>query len=893
MEVIDSGKPAERSTSTKGTTSTSLRTGLSSIQNGNSDRAISKDHVGEDVHVSTVSPREGSYSIRTGLSGLQNPSDLEGSASMRSVSVSMKSTAIPGGDQGETSPDPSNQFTQEPPPQLKEQPVAQMLPKRQQFDTILEGETEDDESSALKPKPGAAQPPLVAQQPDPSKEAASAIKQSTASTDNSSRENGPHSGHGMSIIPASLAPIDTRAERTEEDFSILSSPASSRHSRWKMKMPNVIKSVLGMPSPRPQALLSRGEGMNEKTGFSTSEDEEEDIFGGLEDEISKVLGDPPKNPSNKMDAADKIVPKRSNRQAPTQNKFFYSGHTRKSEPPRALENKDVTTPSKRSVRSEMRGKPIARRKTPENKLSLKGFKKRLTSPTANSNPGPVHKDDRSGTIVEQEMEHVNSDITSSILGAPFQRFGRRTPPTKKDLEDETDDEKAHAKTPKAKTSKKAPSSTKSGNPKIPETDNQSVDAESKKSKQTSGKDTLLDAEDDTKIENETTLLPPPQESKHEEEKKDEPASTFMNLGCGLSDAFSAVTSICHFGTKDEEPEEKKMVVEDDEGGTYVSADSNNTSSHLTELEKRVWNEWDKLDSALNKVGKPSVEKKEEHDKKREVARGKLLDIANSAVSSQMTKEGDQSGGSVSYTTGSSTDSGDTGESSGMTGTSSEGRSASSAGSQSYLSGSDMASDLVSAEASKNTTTPILLSFSQRSLIEKFSKQLSTVGVEVLKMNRRKQWQVRYFTVSKEQIALIAHEANSKSGAEVAQCPKALLWLKKFNAKGGGYSLSNIDKNGHGGMLLVDLKDIHVSNKQDIENTIPKKVADKFKDSVLVTLEYEFKTEKRHLEFRCKDNDEAQFLCTCMRVIRDLLKREQALRLKTQQAKKAAAIIVKK
>mmetsp|Transcript_102521 Transcript_102521/g.285549 ORF Transcript_102521/g.285549 Transcript_102521/m.285549 type:complete len:91 (+) Transcript_102521:112-384(+) len=86
------------------------------------------------------------------------------------------------------------------------------------------------------------------------------------------------------------------------------------------------------------------------------------------------------------------------------------------------------------------------------------------------------------------------------------------------------------------------------------------------------------------------------------------------------------------------------------------------------------------------------------------------------------------------------------------------------------------------------------------------------------------------------------------------------------------------------MLLVDLKDIHVSPNQDMESPIGKKLADKFKDSVLVALEYQFNGEKRRIEFRCRDNDEAQFLCTCMRVIRDLLKREQALRQKTQQAK---------
>lgn len=918
-EVYDvARRPSDPSSSTKGTVSTSLRSGLSSIQNGASGCANAKDHVGESVNI--CSPREGSKSIRSGLSGLQNPSDLEGSASMRSVSVSMKSTTV-FNDLGETGPVFGSQFPLDPPPQLDPPPPpSQGQSKRPNLPATIE-EVDDEETSGIKSKVEES-PSVQHSQPQPSEQQFQYLEhaqpqpqqrpqpqplpqpppqrvetrvdhsvlgtQSTATTDVSSGESGnkardeADSDRMKHILPAALTPINTQPERIGEDMSIQS--ASSRHSRWKMKMPNMIKSVLAKASPR-SGMTPRGE-LNERTGFSTSDEEEDDIFGGLEaeDDLAKVMGDPPKKPSSTKSANGRITAKRSNRQPPTPNKFFSSGHTRKSEPPRIVE-KEVTP--RRSVRSESRSTPIARKKTPENKLSFKGLAKRLASPMAGSTP-VAH--DRSGTVVEQEMEHVNSDITSSILGAPFQKFGLRPRTPKKGMQNEIEDEKALAKTPKAKTSKPIPSSTKSTNVKTPTADCHSVAAESKKSRNSQGKDTLLDGtifDDETKMTRATSAPLEESTSKPVEETKEEPATCmFMNLGCGISDAFSAVASVCNFGAKDdEEPEVKTVVNDEDEGGTYISADSNNTSSHLTELEKRVWNEWDKLDSAFTKQAKTVVpEKKEEHDKKREVARGKLLEIANSAISSQVTKEGEQSAASVSYTTGSSSDSADTGESSGMTGSSSEGPT-SSAESRSYLSGSDNETDLHSASvAPKPTTTPILLSFSQRSLIEKFSKQLANVGVEVLKMNRRKQWQVRYFTVSKEQIALIAHEADSKSGAEVAQCPKALLWLKKFNAKGGGYSLANIDKSGHGGMLLVDLKDIHVSIKQDLENPFPKKIAEKFKDSVLVALEYQFNNEKRRIEFRCKDNDEAQFLCTCMRVIRDLLKREQALRLKTQDAK---------
>ena len=81
--------------------------------------------------------------------------------------------------------------------------------------------------------------------------------------------------------------------------------------------------------------------------------------------------------------------------------------------------------------------------------------------------------------------------------------------------------------------------------------------------------------------------------------------------------------------------------------------------------------------------------------------------------------------------------------------------------------------------------------------------------------------------------------------------------------------------------MVDLVDIEVSDRKDdmIANPIPKKLLDGFDKSVLVTLKYKMHGVLRSIEFRCRDNDEAHFLCTCMRVIRDLLRRERSLRQK--------------
>jgi len=366
-----------------------------------------------------------------------------------------------------------------------------------------------------------------------------------------------------------------------------------------------------------------------------------------------------------------------------------------------------------------------------------------------------------------------------------------------------------------------------------------------------------------------------------------------------------------------------------------------SQSRLTDLEKRVWSEWDRLNGSVmegltndfeqkrtntdkkEKKEENKKEKKEDHDKKREAARDKLLDIASTALSSHLsgrtgtsnTIDGEDNGTLITENviSRSGSSESETSNESGMSGGSGSGSAseyADSAVSSSQESthasstecSSAVASDFVSETPSKSaptkeenqsvatvsTTGPILLSFSQRILMEKFSKQLTAVGVEVLKLNRRKQWQIRYFTVSKEQIPLSAHEAIVKTG-DIARCPKALLWLKKFNPKNGGYGIINIDKDGHGGMLLVDLVDIQVkdSKADTLENPIPKKLLDKFKNSVLVMVQYKTRDILRSIEFRCKDNDEAQFLCTCMRVIGDLLRRERSLRQKSSKKKAAA------
>ena len=413
---------------------------------------------------------------------------------------------------------------------------------------------------------------------------------------------------------------------------------------------------------------------------------------------------------------------------------------------------------------------------------------------------------RSGTVLDgaEILDDVNSDITSSVLGG--------NGPVKQQIETDQPNALESAEAKEVSTESVVKSK-----------DQNYTAATTVEPNTPSGIDT---AEIDDYSDSSESDFDPSNET---------PGSMFMNLGCGFVDTFA--TGMCTFGsdpTSEDHPED-----ENDET-LIVSADTAN-SSKLTDLEKRVWEDWDKRDSTLKTWDEEgAVGKQAELNHKREVARGKLLEIASSAISSQMQNESELD----------EEDSGKSPEAVGL-------------------------STVV--EPSEIASNPILLSLGQMSLIEKFSKQLAMNGVGVLKLNRRKQWQVRYFTISKELIALTAHEQKCKTG-DVAQCPKALLWLKQFDRNNGGYAVTNIDKSGHGGMLFVDLVDVTVTNIEDTQNPIPKKLMNTFKNSVSLSMHFEMDGQNRSVEFRCKDNDEAQFMCTCMKGIRDLLKQERSLRL---------------
>ncbi len=901
-QVSEPSKLGEVSTSTKRTVSTSIRTGMSSIQNGDIEATKSDHSSGFDVVDRET--YEGSTSIRTGLSGIQRNS-ME-----NSISIHM---TVPSEDKDATE---------------VEQPGVTKYPDTIQEDNEVKSTQKSvstkDESSAsfgLKVKP-----------------TATTDRSSGLTTGGSTSSDQASSDPSGTMPPANvLPPLQTEGneETSNNGFSLLS-PGSRSSRAWKSgfgkSIGNALKTVLAKASPRNSGHQSKNEENEE--GGSLFEDDDDDIFGGLEVEENPVkpvttkkqkLDDKTPRLNNVMpnDTRDPSASRRTSVSISRRTNESLSRRTNESFSRRAngstsrrtsKSRKSIESGSTRKMRTGGMDHPSPNKKLPKTPSQ----QKRTTStPSAKPTSKATSKypNDKSGMIVDgsDHLHNVNSDITSSLIGgpisgqSPFQKAMKEASKLIEFGAQMEDDKEVSEEIPEPEYSKEeiGGSFTKF----MEESDASSV--EQREGEPLNDEETMHEA----------TL--------EEEEDGERLGSMFLNFGCGLVDTCGGFASLCTPGDKAREDVADDIVAGGD-GCENKDSASVSSRSDLTSLEKKVWNEWDRLNEgplAPKKANEAEEEQAKDSETMREEAKEKLLEIVNTETehSEQFEKstlvENDDhtkttasasEGGSVSASgsTESESESRFTKESESEGSGNSFGNSLTSGESletlsqdstrgtystTSYSTGEE--SDAMSEDPSRSGTSrakskasrasrassasgPILLSFSQRSLMEKFSKQLTAVGVEVLKLNTRKQWQTRHFTISMEQIALSAHEAISKTG-ELAQCPKALLWLKKFNPKSGGYGIVNIDKNGHGGMLLVDLVDVEVSERNDdmIENPIPKKLLDRFQKSALVTLKYKMKGILRSIEFRCRDSDEAQFLCTCMRVIRDLLRRERSLRQK--------------
>ena len=145
-----------------------------------------------------------------------------------------------------------------------------------------------------------------------------------------------------------------------------------------------------------------------------------------------------------------------------------------------------------------------------------------------------------------------------------------------------------------------------------------------------------------------------------------------------------------------------------------------------------------------------------------------------------------------------------------------------------------------------------LSPERLAIIEQFSARYTTEGIEVLKLNRRNKWQSRFLTLSSETFHL------HHSSPSLSEYPKALLWVKRFNAK-QSYSLDAITSDGKGGVEFADVENITFENS---ENQAPKSFP-KFKNSVQLNLHYHCGKSLRSLAIRFKNQADADFFTSSL------------------------------
>ena len=195
--------------------------------------------------------------------------------------------------------------------------------------------------------------------------------------------------------------------------------------------------------------------------------------------------------------------------------------------------------------------------------------------------------------------------------------------------------------------------------------------------------------------------------------------------------------------------------------------------------------------------------------------------------------------------------------------------------RSTATGSSAASSSIPETASRSSRSSTF-SINQRRILERFSSSLRRQGIEVLKLSRDNKWQLRHLTVSSE--TKLLNFGASHSG-DKCPCPLGILWQKRFNPQGKDASVTCIDSVGHGGMIVDDLRSVAAWMKSDPEHPIPRKFLSHFSDSVAVSMTYTLGNKIRAVVLRCKTMDEAHFVCTGLRVLVDILRRENAEKMK--------------
>lgn len=176
------------------------------------------------------------------------------------------------------------------------------------------------------------------------------------------------------------------------------------------------------------------------------------------------------------------------------------------------------------------------------------------------------------------------------------------------------------------------------------------------------------------------------------------------------------------------------------------------------------------------------------------------------------------------------------------------------------------------EGTDDAAKPALLSFSERRFLEQFTMRLTNQGLEVLKLSRDNKWQLRYLTTTKEVKWLRATDEGCRESGGRVQCPRGILWLKKFAKK--NHSISIIARQGRGGLHSSKLIKVTAAGRRDPHYQLSRKLKEKFKESVAVEITYSLDGRNRSVIFLCRNTDDAHLLCASLRVVIAVLERRK-------------------
>ena len=133
----------------------------------------------------------------------------------------------------------------------------------------------------------------------------------------------------------------------------------------------------------------------------------------------------------------------------------------------------------------------------------------------------------------------------------------------------------------------------------------------------------------------------------------------------------------------------------------------------------------------------------------------------------------------------------------------------------------------------------------------------------MKLNRENKWQTRFLTVSKEGTWL--RNGKDMSNGDACFCPLALLWVKKLT-RSNDFSVTTIDKQGKGGIIFAHLAEVKVDNEWTNQFPLPKKLSQKYSDSVTIRIFSDGDGKTNVTTLRCSRGTADNILLGCSAII---------------------------